>query len=516
MARRFRRPLVRARSIRLLVAAAMLVAGVPALVRADDPLASLDEYIPRAMSQWEVPGLAIAVVKDDQIIFSKGYGVRKLGEATPVDDHTLFAIGSTSKAITAACLAILVDEEKLDWDDPATRYLPSLQLFDPYVTRELTVRDLLCHRSGLSRGDQLWYASSFDRDEVLRRVRYLEPSWSFRSRFGYQNIMYLAAGQIIPQITGQSWDRFVQQRIFLPLGMTTACTSVTQLDDRQNVATPHEKIDKQVQAVAWRDIDNIGPAGSIIASVSDMSGWLRLQLGIGAIDGRRVVSKEAIAETHRSHTAIPLNEELVRFYPDAHLAAYGLGWFLHDYHGRKIVQHGGAIDGMRAQVALLPEENVGLVILCNRGRSGLPGSLMLYVVDRLLERDQRDWCAERLEPFKKFENEADQRDAKQKAERDEDTSPSLPLESYAGKYQQELYGQAHLRLEDGKLVLQRHPAIVADLEHWHHDTFRAEYRDPVLGDDLVTFRLDADGNVEAVEIPDLGAFEREKPQEEAE
>jgi len=455
-----------------------------------------------------VPGLAIAVVKDDEVVFAKGYGVRTLGETTPVDAHTLFAIGSSSKAFTAACLAILADEGKLDLDDRATKHLPSLELHDPYATRELTVRDLLCHRCGLSRGDQLWYATSLDRDEVLRRLRHLEPSWSFRSRFGYQNIMYLAAGQIVPQLTGLSWDDFVKQRFFLPLGMKSACTSVTQLDARDNVATPHVKLDDKVEVVAWRNIDNIAPAGSIIASVTDMAGWLRLQLGEGEIDGRRLISKKAIGEMRRAQTVVPLTDDTRRFYPDAHLAAYGLGWFLHDYHGHKIVEHGGAIDGMRAQVALIPEKNIGLVILCNRGGSGLPTPTMFYVFDRLLGREERDWSTERLADVKKSEAEAKKAEAKKEAERAANTKPSLPLEQYAGKYQQALYGQAEIRHEDGKLVLDRGPAQVADLEHWHHDTFQAKFRDRVLGKRLLTFRLDSAGKVESVEVPGLGEFKR--------
>ncbi len=475
---------------------------------AEETLAGLEGYVTKAMSEWEVPGLAIAVVKDDKVVLASGYGVRKLGEDTPVDADTLFAIGSSSKAFTAACLAMLVDEGKIDWDDAVIDHLPDLQLHDPYATRELTVRDLLCHRCGLSRGDQLWYATEYDRAEILRRLRYLEPSWSFRSQFGYQNIMYLAAGQVAGHVASQDWDDLVKKRLFLPLGMTTACTSVTELEARTNVATPHVKIDDKVEVVAWRNIDNIAPAGSIIASVNEMAQWLRLQLGRGQVDGRRLISQEAIDQMHTAHTVIALTDDTRRFYPDAHLAAYGLGWFLHDYHGHKIVQHGGAIDGMRAQVALLPDENIGLVVLCNRGGSGLPGPLMIYIFDRLLGRDERDWSSERLAQFKEYETEAEARESEEAAKRAKDTKPSLPLEQYAGAYVQELYGTAEIRHEDGKLVLDRGPALTADLEHWHYDTFQATFRDRVLGDMLITFRLDGSGKVAAVDVPGLGEFTR--------
>src|SRR5919205_331878 len=210
-------------------------------------LKEIDDYAAKAGREWNVPGFSIAIVKDDRVVFAKGYGVRELGKPAPVDEHTLFAIGSSSKAFTAASIAMLVDEGKLKWDDPATKYLPGFQLYDPYTTRELTVRDLLTHRSGLERGDMLWYASAYDRNEILRRIRYLKPTWSLRAHFGYQNIMFLAAGQIIPSITGKSWDDFVRERIFTPLGMTSSSTSIKALTSSDDVATPHTKFDEKVE-----------------------------------------------------------------------------------------------------------------------------------------------------------------------------------------------------------------------------------------------------------------------------
>jgi CubicO group peptidase (beta-lactamase class C family) len=496
----------RAMSYSAIVVAVAMACSFKAAARAGDLLDGLDDYVTKAMADWEVPGLAIAIVKDDSVVLAKGFGVRKLGETPPVDAGTLFAIGSTSKAFTAAALAILVDEGKLNWDDAATEYLPSLELYDPYVTRELTVRDLLCHRCGLPRGDLLWYASTYDRRQVLRRLRHLKPSWSFRSRYGYQNIMFLAAGEIIPRVTGQSWDDFVKQRLFLPLGMKAACTSVRELAANDNVATPHAKIDDKLEPIAWRNIDNVGPAGSINANVADMAQWLRLQLGKGEIDGKRILSAEVVEEMHTAQTVVRFSDYDRRFYPDAHFMNYGLGWFLQDYHARKIIEHGGAIDGMRAQVALVPEEKLGLVILCNRGGSGLPAPLMFHVLDRYLNVNARDWSAEVLARVKELEKKADEEKAKQEAERAKDTKPSLPLEKYVGAYTDELYGDAEVKLENDKLVLYRGPAFVADLQHWHYDTFRAKFRDRTLDPQLVTFQLDASGKVNTMELPRLGEF----------
>lgn len=478
--------------------------------RADDRLEGLDDYIAAAMSDWEAPGLAIAIVKDDQIVLAKGYGVRRLGESAPVDERTLFAIGSSSKAFTAACLAMLVDEGRLSWNDAATAHLPGFELYDPYVTRELTVRDLLCHRSGLARGDGLWYATSFDRDEILRRIRHLKPSWSFRSRFGYQNIMYLAAGQIVPRASGLTWDDFVSQRLFQPLGMATACTSITELASHDNIAAPHVKLDGSLRAVAWRNIDNVAPAGSINACAAEMAQWVRLHLGEGMHEGKQLISAESIRAMQTSQTIVPPEDSITRYFPKAHFVTYGLGWFLHDYRGRKVVEHGGAIDGMRAQVALLPEEKLGLVVLCNRGGSGLPPALMYHVFDRYLGCDEHDWSREMLAAANRLEQEAKEAKARQEAQRAQDTKPSLPLQQYAGAYADDLYGAVKVTLHEDRLVLERSPAIAADLEHWHYDTFRAVFRDPVIEPLLTTFRLDADGKVKSVLMTGLGEFTREE------
>ena len=367
----------------------VLVAFLPAYAQ-EAPLNGFDDYVNKALREWEVPGLAIAIIKDDRIVLAKGYGVRKLGDPTPVNERTLFAIGSSSKAFTAAAIAMLVDEGKLKWDDPVTKYLPGFELYDPYVTRELTVRDLLSHRSGLERGDFLWYGTEYDRDEILRRARYLKPTWSLRSTFGYQNLMFLAAGQLIAKVSGKSWDDFIRQRMFTPLSMTASSTSIRDLKNADNVSSPHAKIEDKVEVIPWRNIDNIAPAGSINSSVVDMAQWVRLQLAQGEYQKQHLLSSGAAKEMHTSQTVIRLEPPLSLFYPEAHFLNYGLGWFLQDYRGRKVVEHGGAIDGMRAQVAMIPEEKLGLVILTNMGGTILPLPLMYRIFDAYLGAPQRD------------------------------------------------------------------------------------------------------------------------------
>ncbi|MCI0664212.1 MAG: beta-lactamase family protein [Acidobacteria bacterium] len=357
------------------------------------PLEGFDDYVNKAIKDWEVPGIAIAIVKDDKIVLAKGYGLRELGKSAPVDERTIFAIGSSSKAFTAAALAMLVDEGKIKWDDPVTKYLPGFELYDPYAAKEMTVRDLLCHRSGLVRVDLMWYGSAYSRDELLRRTRYLKPSWSFRSQFGYQNLMYLAAGQIIPAVAGQSWDDFIKERFFKPLDMSSSTTSINGIKFADNTATPHAKIDEKVITIPWRNIDNIAPAGSINSNVLEMSAWVRLQLNQGTFAGKRLLSSGAVNEMLKSQTIIPYDPPWSLMFPEAHFLNYGLGWFLYDYRGRKVVDHGGNIDGMSALVAFLPEEKLGLVILTNLSGSDLRTALKYRILDAFIGGEKKDWSA---------------------------------------------------------------------------------------------------------------------------
>jgi CubicO group peptidase (beta-lactamase class C family) len=502
----------------LIVYCMLLTVASGGVARAQEaPLQGFDDYVNKALKDWEVPGVAIAIIKNDSLLYAKGYGVRKLGDPAPVDEKTLFAIGSASKAFTAASIAMLVDEGKVKWDDPVTKHLSGFQLFDPYATRELSVRDVLSHRSGLERGDLLWYGSSYDRDEVVRRVRYLKPGWSFRSRFGYQNIMFLTAGQIIPRVTGKSWDDFVRDRIFTPLGMTSTNTTVTALKSFDNVATPHDKFDGKVQPVPWRNIDNIGPAGSINSNVVDMAQWVRLQLGAGKYKNEQLLSSGAIKEMHMPQTVIRIEGAAEKINPETHFMNYGLGWFLQDYRGRKVVQHGGNIDGMSALVAMIPEEKLGLVILTNMDGTPLPSALMYRIFDAFIQAPQRDWSADILKVVKAQEALNKAAEKKREESRVKGTSPSLALTKYAGTYTNEMYGDAKVTDETGKLLF-RYGAFTADLDHWHFDTFEARMKEHHLGKGFVTFTLNAEGKVDEAKLtmPGAGEIEFKRAPEKAE
>lgn len=502
---------LRARVSIIILTLCALVPTSPALAQ-EAPLKEFDEYVNKALKEWDVPGVAIAVVKNDKVVLARGYGVRKLGDPTPVDEKTLFAIGSSSKAFTAAAIAMLVDEGKLKWDDPATKYLPGFQLYDPYVTREMTVRDLLCHRSGLDRGDFIWYATPYDRDEIWRRIRYVKPSSSFRSKFGYQNIMYLTAGQVVARISGKSWDDFISERILNPLGMTSSNTTIRAFSGQSNVSTPHAKVEEKVQTIPWRNIDNIAPAGSINSNVADMAQWVRLQLAEGSYNGKQLISSGGIKEMQEPQTIIPADPQWSLFMPDTHFRTYGLGWMLHDYKGKKVVQHGGAIDGMSAMVGMIPEEKLGVVILSNLSGQLVPTALMFRIFDAYLGAPSRDWSAEMLKGIKKLEEQGKAAEKKREESRVKGTQPSLALEKYAGTYNDEAFGDAKIILENGKLVL-RTPGFVADLEHWHYDTFRATFREAALGGKtLATFTLNSDGKTDALNVPEMSLTFKRAPE----
>ncbi len=491
------------------VLVALLSRPVPAPAQAK-PLQGLDSYITRSMAEWKIPGLAIAVVRNDSVVLLKGYGVKRMGSAERVDQRTLFAIGSSSKAFTGLGVAMLVDEGKVRWDDPATKYLPGFQLYDPYVTRELTVRDLLTHRSGLSRGDLVWYALDLPRDSILHRVRYLKPTWSLRAQFGYQNIMYLAAGQLTARVAGKSWDDVMRDRILTPLGMRSSNTSVSGLDRLPNVAAPHEEVDDTVRVVPWHNIDNTAPAGSINSSAADMAQWVRFQLAGGQVGGKPLLSAGAFDETHTPQTIVPLVGPWKLMMQDAHFASYGMGWLLHDYRGRKIVQHGGNIDGMHALVGLLPEEKTGLVILTNLGSNLLTYALMYRVFDAYLRQPQQDWSAKLLKGLEELQAQGKAEEKNREAQRVTGTSPSLAPGKYAGTYVDSMYGEAAVRADGGKLVLQ-YGSMIGDLEHWQHDTFRSQWRQRHQGKTFVTFGLDADSKVDEMKVEDVADFKR-KPE----
>ena len=490
--------------LRLLVAVLCCLGSAP-LHAQRPPLDGLDAYIEQARKDWEVPGFALAVIRNDSVIYVRGYGVRELGASGDVDGNTIFPIASTTKAMTVAALGMLVDERKLRWDDPVSRHLPQFQLSDPFITRELTVRDLLTHRSGLARSDNLWIAAPFDRQEVLRRARFLPVTNSFRSSYGYSNIMYIAAGEVVASIAGISWDDFLEQRIFKPLGMTRSTTRAAIVETRDNVASSHTRVDGRVQPVQRRNYDNIGGAGAVFSSVADMAQWVRMHLNGGTFDGTRLLSAAALREMYTPQTIIRTDTTAERMFPHSHFRAYGLGWNVQDYHGHKLVHHSGSLNWTRTQIMMVPARRVGVVAIGNYGNSNLQLAVAYRVIDALLGLPRTDWSAEYLALSRRGQSATP---AAPNQGRIPNTTPSLALGDYAGRYTSELYGEIQLALEDGRLVMRYAPDYTADLEHWHHDTFRARFRRAGLGSAMMTFALTHQGRAASFDLEGFGEFRR--------
>ncbi len=472
------------------------------------PPADLNTYVASSMNTFNVPGMGVAIVKDGKIIVAKGYGVRKLGESTPVDEFTMFGIGSNTKAFTTAALATLVDEGKLAWDDPVYQRLPGFVMYDPYVSHEMTIRDLLTHRSGmgLGEGDLLfWPHSTYTREEVIYKLRFMKPQSSFRSHYAYDNLLYMTAGQIIPAVTGTSWDDYVRQRIFAPLGMSHTNVSNAAFKSSDDYAYPHSRVDGKLQAIPFEVLDNAAPAGSINSCAADMAKWVQLQLNRGKFVDRdgRLFSEQRSKEMWTPQTILATNDPPPPLAGlKANFADYALGWGLRDYHGRKLVGHTGGVAGFVSRVMLVPEENLGVVILTNGEEGGAFDAILYHVLDSYFHLPPTDWIAN----FKtlKDNEERDAAETMKKAEgsRDASSKPSLPLEKYAGVYTDAWYGPITIRSENGGLVItfDHTPTMIGDLQHWQHDTFKAHWRTRTIEDAFITFALNPDGSIDSARM----------------
>jgi CubicO group peptidase (beta-lactamase class C family) len=464
-------------------------------------LSRMDETIQSMQAAWDVPAVSVSIAKDDDVVYARGFGTRIMGQAAPVDEHSIFAIGSLTKAFTAAAIGLLVQERRLGWDDRVLQYLPGFQLYDPQDTREITVRDLLCHRSGLGtfHGDFMGYGSNYTRADLLERVRFIPPAFRLRTGFGYANLMYVAAGEVLTSVTGQTWEDFVQQRLLQPLGMTRSFTRIDQLKDVDNVAQPHEVHHGKLVQIPYLS-DAYGPAGAIFSNTADMARWLRFQLNQGRVGDVQLVNNEALAETLTPHVLLPIPSDQQALLPRRHFQTYGLGWSLSDYGGRLVAMHTGGVDGMLSLAAFVPEERLGVTILTNRIPNSLFMALFRFILDEALGFQDRDWQADYLE----LDRKANERKAKAwQALQDgrlQNTHPSLPLEQYCGAYTNPIYGEVTVTCEEDRLTLHlgAHPGVYGPLEHWHLDSFYTDWSTPSLEQSFVTFNPGLEGNVESL------------------
>ncbi|WP_363796782.1 serine hydrolase [Lysobacter firmicutimachus] len=480
-----------------------------------EPLRDFDAYVEGVRRQFEVPGIAVAIVKDGRVVLERGYGVRELGKPETVDAHTLFAIASNTKAFTAASLSMLADEGKLALDDRVIDHLPWFRMADPYVTREMRLRDLLAHRSGLGlgAGDLLyWPGTDYSNEEVARRLADVPLSGGFRAQYAYDNILYGVAQLVIEKASGQSYREFLAQRIFRPLGMDETRYNSDALRPGDKVASGHAKADfKDLQPAPRMTWANVAGAGGLYSSVHDMSKWMRVQLdgGVYARSGdkvQRLFSAQRQQAMWSVVTPMPILEpsvpELAAAKPN--FAGYGEGWQLTDYRGRKLVWHTGGWPGMVSRVTLVPEHKLGVVVLTNAELPGAFQAVTMRALDAYLDAPRTDWNAAYAAALAKSRSKADESWNKHVAARAPDSRPSLPPQGYAGTYRDPWYGDVSIEAAaDGKLRLRftRTAELVGTLEHWQHDSFIVRWdRRWLNADAFVNFALTADGKVREVRM----------------
>jgi CubicO group peptidase (beta-lactamase class C family) len=489
--------MIRSFSVALVVMLAW--AALPAAA-SDEPLAGLDEAIESAREQWHAPGLAVAIVKDDQVVYARGFGTKHLGRNDPVDAHTVFTLASTSKAFTAMALGMLVEEGKLKWDDPVVKHIPEFRVADPYVTREVTIRDLLVHRTGIETMDILWMRG-FDSRTSIEHMQYAKQASSLRSTWSYNNSMYVVAAEIVARVSGLTFQEFVARRIFAPLGMSDSLFTGPELAKRTNVTGAH-LIEHGVarETAPYLSPEPLGAAG-VQSSVADMAKWLRMLLGKGTFEGNTVVKPDTIAEVLKPQMLLANIGYPAARQAKPHFYAYGLGWFLQDYKGRLLAMHTGSLYGANAIAAIVPEERLGLVMLVNASTVDYRHPFMYDVIDRFLHSRNKDWNADQFKLYGGLQAEEDARRAAALRARPQKTRPSLPLADYAGKYFDPLAGETQVVLgKDGRLTLAMQPNATFELTHWSYDSFEgADTRAPQDDRLLITFTRAADGRITGYE-----------------
>lgn len=462
-----------------------------------------DAYVENARKQWDAVGLAITVIKGNEVIFTKGYGVRELTTTDAVDTNTLFSCASTTKAMTATAMGMLVDEGKINWNDPVAKYLPHFQLYDPYVSRELSIRDLFIHDSGVGNTDFLWAFMDISSEEILARMKLVKPSYSFRSSFIYQNIFYMAAGKVIEKVSGQPWETFVRQRIFLPLGMTRTVPLLKDIKDT-NKTKPHMKVEGKMTVIEDMSADAIGPAGSVWSSIEDMSKWAQCMLDSGKYKGGRLITAKTWIEMTSVQTIVPSTE----FYPTAKLTkpnwtTYGLGWFQHDYKGRKLNFHTGSLPGSTAIHGQLPEERIAVYVFGNTDHVEVRHALMYKAFDLFALGGNTDWSTAFFKLYSDLNNAGEATHLATEKNRVQNTNPSLPLPAYVGKYSDELFGNVEVLVKGDQLEIKINNVLKGTLSHWHFDTFKESFEKKWFGEATAQFQLGFDGNPAAINLDGL-------------
>lgn len=462
----------------------------------EQTVSALDEYIEQARKDWNLPGMSVAIVKDGKVLLAKGYGERELNSGQKVDENTIFNIGSTTKAFTAVLIGMLVDKGKLEWDDKVVDHMPEFQLKDPYATREVRVRDLLAHNTGLGNADYLWANTNMSKEEILRRVRYLPLSYPLRGGYTYQNIMYHAAGMLIEKKTGKSWEENMQTKIFDPLGMTNTYPDKELSQVQANRSIAHHYVDGTITPIEDFNCDSIAAAGATWSSITDMAKWTMFLLDSAKVKGERLLKEKTWAELFKPQTIIPKNQ----FYPTTALTnpkwtTYGLGFFQHEYEGKNLDFHTGSLPGTMAMIGLIHEEKLGYYFLGNLDHAEVRHPLMYQVFDVLGNTGaDRDWSKEMKVLYDGLNEQARKARAAMQSRRTSGTSASKEMNDYTGNYEHPVWGSIRILEKDGQLII-RQGGKSGILEHWHYDTFQLISNLKWQSPSYVTFGLSGDGKI---------------------
>lgn len=480
-------------------------------------LKELDEYYTKMVKDWDLPSASIGIVKDGEIIFTGNYGVLEEGKNEKPNEHTLYAIASNSKAFTSAIIGILVQEGTLNWNDRVKKYLPYFEMYDPWVSDHVTIRDMLSHRVGLGTfsGDNVWYKSNISAEEMIKRIKFVPKTYDFRAGYGYSNLMYITAGELIKTITGKSWSENVKKRILNPLKMDRTITSINELENQGNYATPHARKENENYVIPWANWDEVASTGGLISSVNDVSKWMIFNLNNGIQGKDTLLSKRTrnmVWTPHNNHYV----DHTTKNDFDRHFNAYGLGWGLSDYHGRMKVGHTGGYDGMITAVTLIPDENLGVVVLTNGVKSPIMAATY-YALDKFLGVETQDWSAKYLERTNRY-SEKDTRISDRKKKRVLNTKPTILQEKFLGMYRSDLGGKINIIDNQGllKLEFEDAPLLSARLTHWHYDVWQIHWEYPQAWFSFGTIKINTDNNMKVVgfdfDVPnDDFFFEELKP-----
>ncbi|MFN8352905.1 MAG: serine hydrolase [Spirosomataceae bacterium] len=463
---------------------------------APDNFQELDAFVSRMLNEWNVPGTSVAIVKDGKVLYTRGYGIKNLQTSELVTERTLFGIASCSKSFTAACLAILADEGKLDWNKPVKEYMPDFQLQDEHATRTVTARELVSHRTGLPRHDLLWAGSGLTRKQLFERLRYIPPSAPAFSTYQYNNLMYMAAGVLVERLSGKTWEDFVKEKILIPLNMSSTVLTYSDLFKTSDYSKSYvERNGQMAEAGFLSNVDAIGPAGSIKSNALDMAKWLLLQLGKGKLDDEVIVSEKNLKENHTPQAVVVPAE--VR-YSELGFGAYAMGWNINMYRGHLRRQHNGSIEGYRSQMTVFPNDNLGIFVTTNTGVAEyyFVNTITNFIVDKWLTMSPIDWSGRYKQ--EQAEGKANQEKQKQEniAKRVTNAPPTHPLEAYAGEYQHPAYGVISLKVTDGKLAGSFHVTPLA-LQHYHYDVFEGTSQFEMV---KFNFAPATNGNIETVVV----------------